>query len=400
MLGALTLLLAVGAAAEAGVALSPLQQEVSVSPGRQAEFALTITNLDRSHTGGRARVRLEVVDFAVSAEGALSFGEPCAHPRSAVQWMSLEATALTLEPGQVRRVQGTVKAPYRAEGDYWAAVMMTILGPPRSEGVNVVLRTASAVFVRVARRTYQARPSVRDLQVLLPEFNPGQGPDAGPALTIRVDVANEGLVAFTASGEGVVYRDGRRRTATIPLHARRRRVLPGDTRRFVGVLPSALPEGDYTVRCRIRTASEGAPRAFHEAEFHMTPELAARWADHYRRSPGPSLAVEPAELVLEAAPGRFTGQAVQVANLGPGTMAVQCSMGEGNLPSDWVELRPDEFSLGPQMRRSVVCQLRVPLEAEPGEYTAALLIEAQQAQVVEEGTSGPQRVPLRLKVAK
>jgi hypothetical protein len=400
VLAPLLALACLAGAAEGGVSLSPLQQEVTVAPGRAADFSLALNNVHRARWGRHAQVRLEVVDFAVSPDGTLSFGAECAHDRSAADWISLEANELALQPGESRSLSGQVAAPFAADGDYWAAVMMTIVDPRRQQGVNVVLRTASAVFVHVTRRQYRPRAAVRELELALPRFDLGPQDAGPPALTVRVSIANEGVVAFKAGGEAVVYADGRRRVATIPLHARRRRILPGDTRLFVGVLPAPLPAGRYLVRCHVATGPKGAPRTFEEAPLGVEAALASRWAAQEAEQPAAFLAVEPAELTHEAAPGRFAAWPLQVVNPGGGTMAVRCEQGQGSLPADWLELWPEEFTLGPRMRRSVICRVRVPHDAEPGDYETGVLIHARRAHLAREAAGEPRLVPFRLKVTQ
>ena len=135
---------------DAGIAVSPLQQEVIARPGGEVSFLIQLKNVQRTLSPSPEEVRLEVVDFAVSPDGAIGFGPETAHNRSAKNWIQLDADRIVLEPGEARQVKSTVTVPHSASGDHWAAVMMTF-GPPKTQaGVNVVLRTASGVFVRVA----------------------------------------------------------------------------------------------------------------------------------------------------------------------------------------------------------------------------------------------------------
>ena len=75
----------------AGMAVSPLQQWVEVKPGKDASFSITITNVKRGFGTLPCKVRVEMVDFTVSAQGELSFSEDLEHSRSAAEWISFDA---------------------------------------------------------------------------------------------------------------------------------------------------------------------------------------------------------------------------------------------------------------------------------------------------------------------
>ncbi|MHC4789663.1 MAG: hypothetical protein ACYS8K_10750, partial [Planctomycetota bacterium] len=220
------------------MAVSPLEQWLVVEPGRVSELSLTVKNVARQPQAPAQPVSIQVVDFAVSADGTLSFGEQFAHDRSAVPWIALDETEFVLEPDQGVQLKGAVRVPAGADGDYWAAVLVTLGNPNREGQVRVVLRTACAVFVRVERFNHVARLDIADLSVALPQFGPS---DDASRLAITADTGNEGVISFKASGRAAIYNEARQQVASVPLHARRRRVLPGHRRHFTGLLPSPLP---------------------------------------------------------------------------------------------------------------------------------------------------------------
>jgi hypothetical protein len=400
-------------AAEAGVALSPLRQQVVAKPGGTAEFALTIEYVRRRGESARTRIKLETVDFAVSPEGVLSFGPENRHARSAVEWISLDSADFVLEPGQNRKVTGKVSVPQNAEGDYWAAVLMTLGEPGHGPGVNVVLRTASGVFVRVARRHYVPRPDITALEVALPRFDEEKAPpqdsepagsgaqeQATPALSVRAHVSNGQTVGFIATGEARIYLNGRRNVAAIPLYARRHQILPGHERILVGLLPAPLPAGQYTVRLVVEADANPAQRAFRETTFQISTELADQWRQRAQRQKLPRSEVQPLEISQVVTAGRFTAAAVSVANRTNGTMQVRCRLEPGQLPDGWVDLDPKEFSLGPGMKRSTYCRLRIPPGAEEARYSGTLIIEAASARLADEAGPEQHEIPVHIEVKK
>jgi len=390
--------------AHAGVAVSPLQQEVSVQPGGESTFFIELTNVQRGFNPSREEVRLEVVDFAVSPEGAIAFGPETAHARSAKDWVRLDADRLVLEPGEAHQVKGEVSVPYGVGGDHWAAVMMTF-GPPKTQpGVNVVLRTASGVFVRVVRQGYVVRPRIRSLKVVLPSFDAlseGTSQDeeeASLSLRVVVDVMNEGEFSFLGSGIVTFYLDGRRKVASVPLSAPRSRVLPGDSRFFEGVLGVPLQPGTYVARCVLAATDHPGRMGFAETEFTLTDELAGLWKSRSAEANPPGVKVEPSEMRLTTSAGRFTTLAIVVANSSPSTVSLGARLEHETIPDGWLQLDPSAFALAPGTRRSLVCRFAVPRGARPDEYAGRLLVDFERGGLIDEERNGCCEVPVFLTV--
>ena len=155
----------------AGMAVSPLQQWVTVKPGKEASFSVTVTNTNRGPETRPCTVSVSVVDFTVSPQGRLSFGAHLKHSRSAVEWFTFNASEFILEPGESKEIKARVSAPASADGDYWAAIMVKLDNSKKqNKGVMVNLQTASGVFVHVARRNYIEWGNVTDANVVMPEF--------------------------------------------------------------------------------------------------------------------------------------------------------------------------------------------------------------------------------------
>lgn len=407
-------LFAPGGDVVAGIAVSPLQQEVTVRPGAKAEIRLTLRNVKRRPDAGAQALKIDVVGFSVSREGHISFAGARQHARSADKWITLEADELVLAPGESREIKGTVEAPFSADGDYWAALMVSNEGTSRRQGaVNIRLRTACGVFVRVARHSHLERLSIRDLSVALPRSAQGAAPAAGhagqlaagpteeiSALVVSADVTNEGLVKVNAWGTASLYLDGRRKVATIPLHAHRRRILPGHARRFVGVMPSPLPAGDYSVKLMFGSNPKGGRRAFKEVAFELDGRTAALWRDSNSGHRPASFDVEPQELKQEMTAGRFTALSVSILNRSPATMQLSCRLNEGTLPAGWLQISPADFTLGPGQRRSAVCRIAIPDGTQPGNYSGRLVIGAESAGLGSEENAPRREVPIRIAIAE
>ena len=405
--------LALPANVVAGIAVSPMQQWVEVKPGKEAFFTLTITNVNRGTETRPSAVDVNVVDFAVSSEGALSFGEELKHDRSAAGWIRFEAGEFTLDPGESKGLKAKVSAPPNADGDYWAAIMVCLVNPKRQEkGVNVVLRTASGVFVHVARRSYVERGSVIDANVIMPKFDSYQnfGEESGhketPAervLKVSTSLKNDGLVAVNTSAKAILYSANDRRTASIPLYARRRQILPGDTRYFSGVMSQPLPAGQYKMKLFFESDSKYSRKISKDLEFSVSDELARQWVDSFKDSGAQILGIEPNALKLTLTAGRFTTTQFTVANSNLSTVSVHCRQEKGGLPSGWLELKSSaEFTLDLNMHRSVACAVRVPPDTKPGEYKGIINVEVDSPGLVVKGKDKVElhKIPISITVNK
>ena len=374
-----------------GLAVSPLQQEVEVKPGKKATFFITLTNNKRSEQTQPCPVRVNMQDFTVSDKGQLSFGPEYKHPRSATGWISSEENEIVLNPGESRKVKFTVSAPINADGDYWTAAMIELGNPDNSEekGVQVKFRTASGIFVHVARRNYTERGSIIEANVNTPEVdttdNLTEENASEPAperigknqvLEINAELKNDGLVAFLARGKAYIYSDGWRRVATVPLYAGRRRVLPGDSRWFTGVMAQPLPAGQYKLRTFFSPDSKYRRKMTKDMEFTITEDVADTWAENFVSDDTQSLKVEPQQIKLQLNPGRMTTANFQISNPGLSTIVANCRV-EGN--NNWIELKTTDFSLAPNAQRSIACMVKIPSDAQPGQYNWVIHVETERS---------------------
>ncbi len=400
----------------AGMAVSPLKQWVEVKPGAEAFFSVTVTNANRGPETGPCTVYADVVDFAVSAQGQLSFGQEHKHGRSAVQWIGLDASEFVLEPGESKELRAKVSAPVSADGDYWAAIMLT-LGNSKSKktNVHVILRTASGVFVRVTRRNYIEQASITDVNASLPRFasekdvpeesarhQASQEGQTDGVLKINAQLKNDGLVAIEPNGKVFLYAGNSRRIGYIPLYASRRQILPGHTRWFTGVMPQPLAAGQYSVRVFFYSGSKYGRTKTKDLEFSISQELATRWAQNLTGDDREMLQLNPQKIDLTLNPGRFTVEKVLIANTGLGTVSVRCRMQPGQLQKDWMQLDCSEFALAPNGRRNIICAVRIPADAQPRDYNATIQIEVERSGLTEQTVNNVvlREIPVHILVIK
>ncbi len=395
-----------------GLAVSPIQQWVEVKPGKEAYFTINLTNTIRDAQALPCDVIVEVVDFNVSPQGGLSFGKDKKHDRSAVPWISFEGRNLIFQPGESKQIKAKVSAPINADGDYWAAIMIKFGGPEKQEkGIQVKLQTASGVFVHVARRSYIERGSIIDANVILPKFDSVHNPEisaADPntlkagqqAFTINVDLKNDGLTAFNANGKIILYSGGKYRTASIPLYTHRRQILPSHNRWFTGVMAQALPAGQYKARVVFESEVKHSRKITKDIEFAVSDELAGKWAESFKDSDVKAPAIEPNVINLTVTPGRLTTAKFLVDNGGVGTVSIRCRTNADTSIKNWLELKSPEFTLGSNMRRNVICMVKVPQDAQAGQYSGTIEVEMEHSGLTDGKSSNIEKynVPIHITV--
>jgi len=356
--------------ARAGITVSPLKQEVTVAPGRTGTFRISVTNKARSPLAVPRTVSLEVMDFLVSRQGALSFSKPGSCKRSASDWIKISAATITLKPGEGREVPFEISVPYSARGEYYSAIMVTLAQRRKKErGVSVGFRIASGVFLTIPGRTFPKLAEVVECSA-----TPTEADESGArkkSLRISAALRNRGQVRFEATGEGRIYGPDRKLVARLPLETKRPRVLPGDTRLFTARLAEPLPAGEYEVRARFQYGSQWS-NARARAAFTITPAFAERW--NAQRSPETpetdavpaGLAMQPDSVSTKMSPGGFRRVAVAVTSRYPNDVRVEARFwGSDDSPdvADWVTLAPTPFVLRPGGKQAVVATMRIPPEA-------------------------------------
>jgi uncharacterized membrane protein len=401
--------------AVAGLAVSPIQQWVEVKPGKEAYFTITLTNTIRDAQALPCEVIAEVVDFNVSPQGGLSFGEEQKHARSAVPWISFEGRNFIFQPGESKQIKAKVSAPMNADGDYWAAVMIKLGKSERQgKGIQIKLQTASGVFVHVARRNYIERGSIIDTNVVLPKFDSIYNPEitaADPntskadqqAFTINVDLKNDGLTALNANGKVILYSGGKYRTASIPLHTHRNQILPGHNRWFTGVMAQTLPAGQYKAKVVFESEAKRSRKITKDIEFTVNDELAGKWAESFKKDSNvKALAIEPNTINLTMTPGRLTTAKFLVDNGGLGTVSIRCRVNAEVGIKNWLELKSPEFTLGSSMRRNVICMIKVPQDAQAGQYCGTIEVETEHSGLTDGKSSNIEKhnVPIHITVSK
>jgi hypothetical protein len=373
----------------AGLAVSPITQHIEVKPGKKANFSISVSNNQKNTKTAKCPVKIDILDFQVSDTGKISFGPEYKHPRTASGWIVLDTNQVVLNPGESKIIKGTITAPLDADGDYWASAMVS-LGKPKEDvkGVQVKLRTATGLFIRVARRTHSERGTITDVNIVMPSF------EAGPlkkvlseadryrinekqSLKIGAKLTNEGLISIKAKAKAFIYNEKMKKIATIPLYVSRNNVLPGDSRWFGGIMSQPLPAGTYKLRV-VFTSEDSKRQLTKDTELNVSSELADTWTKNTGAENSVSkLEFAPDKIDLNLNAGRNTTSSFQIKNAGLNTIAANCKL--ENSGHDWVELKTTDFTLSPNGTTSMPCSIKVPADAKSGIYKWTAIIEMEES---------------------
>ncbi|MCE5341090.1 MAG: hypothetical protein LLF92_08185 [Planctomycetaceae bacterium] len=373
----------------AGLAVSPVTQHIEVKPGKKASFTISLENNQRDQKTSPCPVKIKILDFKVSDEGVLSFGPENKHERSAADWISLDTNEITLKPGESKTIKGTVTAPLDADGDYWASAMVSMGETKEGEkGVQVKLRTATGLFIRVVRRTHVERGTITDVNVIIPAFETGPLKkelseidqykiNEKQSLKIKAKIKNEGLISIKSKAKAYIYNENMKKIATVPLYVSRNNVLPGDTRWFTGIMSQPLPAGEY--RLRVIFSSEDSKRQLmKDTELVISQDLADVWAKNVGNENNiTKLEFAPEKIDLKLNPGRNTSISFQIKNQGLNTIAANCRIEKSE--HDWLELKTSDFTLAPNSSTSMPCSIKVPADAKAGVYKWSVIIEMEES---------------------
>jgi len=379
----------------AGIAVSPLKQEVTVNRGRTETFYISVANNIREGKGETVAVQIEAVDFSVSREGGLSFHEPGTAEYSASKWIKVSETSLLLKPAESKKIACEISAPWTASGEYYSAIMAT-LGPRQAaqKGLTIQCRIASGVFVTVPGRLYPKKARVVECGAAAPSAGAEK-----PELTITATISNEGRVLFDAEGEVKIRDKAGRLWAKVPLMSRRSRVLPGDLRDFSGCFSEPLPPGEYVAEVVFDYGSEWK-KARAEVPFSLSPAQAAVWQKKARPDRNAALVIEPAQIEQAVAAGGFRGFTLRVSNAKPFPISIRAQVVESEAERSglgkWIQVSPASFNLAGSQNRSVIFTLQAP-KHEKGEHKGEIRFTVKSVNGEDLGEE-PVTVPLSVNI--
>ena len=361
--------------------VSPLIQELTVSPGVTRDFHLTV------FTGHSKQPEMHFLvypaDFILNRDGKINFFEPGSIKRSAAPWIKIDPAEFTMKPGETKDVKVKLTVPRNVSGGYYTAILVQLLPeiPPEMKiGTVRTWRMASILELTVIGwKKPREQVSISSLKV--------ESSTEEKGLTFVVTVENKGDVHTRGEGNlAITTREGRR-VAELPLEAGRGTVFPESMRDFKVVLERELPRGEYFADATFKYGNRRA-----RAKVSFSVGEASAEGEEFARKKEINFSVSPPVVEINTPPGSVRSMKFMITNeesqpvhyrvyfkdisIDPdGEIAL---LKAGSTPwscSNWFELKGSEFELGPLQRKNISGLLKIPKDVAGGRY-ARLVIEA------------------------
>jgi hypothetical protein len=376
-------LFVIGAAdrARAGIAVSPLKQEITVRPGDTEKHTITIANNARGAGDVTQSVHLAIADVQVGEDGGITFKDAGAAQHSASKWVTLGETDLTLEPNQSKAVEFTVAAPQSAmAGEYYSAIMVTLGTKARDEkGVLIQYRTASGIFLTIPGRTFPRQAKITRCEMLWPPapVEGAQAPVEPPQPKISLTLDNYGQARFDVAAKLALFDEKSRLVFAGPLNTKRPCVFGGDSRIFETPITKALPAGKYVARMTLDYQSWAPLRQ--TLPIEILPEQAVILATLKKHQPNEAIGLEvtpdkPAYSIPAGGSRTFALTAKNVVDL-PVHCAVALFQSEGASADSFITLSTPDFIISKGSRKSIPVSIHISAGAKPGKYTSHITFE-------------------------
>ena len=389
-----TVLIGLASTARAGVAVSPLKQEISLRPGESGKLTITLSDIARDGLAEPQNVHIDVTDVRVAEDGSLALPAASSQPDSASKWITLPEADLTINSGKSLPLEVTVTPPLNAPpGEYYSSVLVTLARKGKTDrGIIVQYRVASGIFLTVQGRLFPKQGKIKNSQFNWPAVSanqPAASPDTPPndsKPTLAVVLENVGRARFDGSGKVRVFDKDAHLVYGTALTSVRPCVFAGDSRLFEAVMSKPLPAGSYLARIEMDYQS-GWSVAHTEIPLDVSPDQAASWARAIVHKIDDNSVVESAtdRIAATVFPGSSRNYAINLRNISdyPVHAVAGPTSEQNSLPLSWLVIASDEFAIGKAGRRSVPIGLQIPTDAKPGTYSTRLIIQA-----------GPQGLPM------
>ena len=361
--------------------VSPLIQELTVSPGVTRDFRLTV------FAGHSKQPEMHFLvypaDFRLNRDGKIDFFEPGSIKRSAGSWIKIDPAEFTMKPGETKDVKVKLTVPRNVSGGYYTAILVQLLPeiPPEMKiGTVRTWRMASILELTVTGwKKPRVQVSISNLKV--------ESSSEEKGLTFVVTVENKGDVHTRGEGNlAITTREGRR-IAELPLEAGRGTVFPESMRDFKAVLERELPRGEYFADATFKYGNRRA-----RAKVSFSVGEASVEGEEFTRKKEINFSVSPAVVEINAPPGSVRSTKFMITNeesqpvhyrvyfkdisINPdGKITLLKAASTPRSCSNWLEFKGSEFELAPLQRKNISGLLKVPKDVAGGKYTR-LVIEA------------------------
>lgn len=355
-----------------GFMAKPMSFDVTVTPGVAVSGELELRNtsnepqtlnvkalyLSQSVTGGW--VALDPKDEKTDVSGL----------RSCAEWVRLDPSKLELQPNETKKVRLLVRTPTGVRGFYSAAIVVEN-EPVKRGSFKMVVRFLLPMRINIQGAPARENLEITDVDMRFLDQNdrtPRPSDIKIPTTAVIIMARNSGETYGKLSGKVTVLRDanGRwRRLSEVELPERG--VVPGVEIAPVVDLERRLPSGKYKVSAALSVNGRRLRTVERELDFTGDPTVTT--AAGYVQMALPEF------LEVEAYPGAMRSASATVQNLSDEPGNVSCRLlrpkalsgvmmgdvsGEMFNAAEWLEVRPEQFTLRPAADRNLRLTVRVP----------------------------------------
>lgn len=228
---------------KAGLIVSPVVREVSVSPGQSFDDTVKITNI----TSKTLTITTEIKDFTAGADES---GEPqilddtALSNYSAKSWVNT-VKSFKLGANETMEVDYTINVPSNATpGGHYAALLFTFTNGEVEEGVGAVGKIGPLLLINVTGNEI--------VSAKIAEFSINKGMFASyePAEFIT-RVQNDGNTHVKPTGAITITNAFGKEVASLTVNEDSGNVLPGSVRKFVNEFETKGRFGWYTAKLNL-----------------------------------------------------------------------------------------------------------------------------------------------------
>jgi hypothetical protein len=228
----------------AGIYVYPLVEKVSGKPGDTVSFQLELTN------GFPSKVNLQLIpsDFFVNSTGAYDY--TAGYGFSAVDWMKIPNTTLTLNPGQSATQTVQINIPLNASGQRFAALNVIYVPPNQTGLVRLTINTVVIVIVNITNspQIYSTKFGTFTIYNTSSPLLPGNFPQNLKAYpyVMEMNYTNNGNIVVGLNGQIAIVSDTLHRfLGNITVGREDTIAFPSITRKLWIPIEMLLPNGDY-----------------------------------------------------------------------------------------------------------------------------------------------------------
>ena len=316
------------------VKVSPVRFDISVPRGSSKEFTLNILGSKGLHTQD---LIIYPSDLSMDRRGALSF-DLIKGRNSAVKWIKLEISKLSLLEEQTKDIKFKVSIPSNvAPGEYYAVIMVEpekfVNVKDKKEPVTLKLKTRVAIIVilDIPGRVYEKKGEITGLNAFPSEKLVKITSSFKNTGNIHLDVAASATIR-SADGKINFGKFDLRALSSSKVEAF---IFPDGTRDFEGTLNRQLPEGDYL-------ADVSYNYGYNFKKANKTIKFSIKRKGTINEKNAEFIGLESKELKLSIPIGATRTQTIKVTNTD--YRPISNVVVESN---DWIQIKPKTFSLKP-----------------------------------------------------